>query len=70
MSFKQFLNEMKTNVPAKDIKKEFDSIDDCIIQPNGKSLRVRGKKDGKFHDMYVTYSSKEGAEAAHKEMSK
>lgn len=70
MSFKDFLNEQKTNLPSKDIMKMFDKIDDVIIQPNGKSVRVRGEKDGEFADVYVNYSSKEGAEAVYKELGK
>lgn len=46
----------------KIIVNEFDKIDDVIIQPNGKSVRVRGSKDGKFTDCYVDYAHKEVAQ--------
>jgi len=42
----------------QDIVKKFDEIEDVIIQPDGKSIRVRGTKNNKFADFYETYSNK------------
>lgn len=39
-----------------DIVDLFDVIEDVIIQPDGKSIRVRGKKDGQFADYYQSYN--------------
>ena len=39
-----------------DIVDLFDVIEDVIIQPDGKSIRVRGKKDGQFTDYYQSYN--------------
>lgn len=65
MSFKQYLNERNDNIKNwKDIVIKFDVIEDVIIQPNGKSIRVRGTKDGKFADVYTDYNNKEVAKAA------
>lgn len=56
MSFKEFLNETTGKTNWKDIVNKFDEIEDAILQPNGKSIRVRGTKDGKFADAYEDYS--------------
>lgn len=64
--FKEFINERNDNIKNwKDIVNKFDTIDDVTIQPNGKSLRVRGKKDGKFADVYTDYNNKEAAKGVH-----
>ena len=34
----------------------FDVIDDVIVQRDGKTVRVRGKKDCEFADYYQSYS--------------
>lgn len=34
----------------------FDVIDDVIVQPDGKTIRVRGKKNGEFADYYQSYN--------------
>ena len=62
--FREFLNEttLEPKKNWKDIVQSFDKIEDIIIQPNGKSLRVRGKVKGKFADMYVDYNNKEVAQ--------
>ena len=44
-----------------DIVNEFDLVEDVIVQPDGLSIRVRGKKDGDFHDFYKTYQNKKTA---------
>ena len=57
MSFRDYLNERNDNIKNwKDIVNKFDEIEDAIIQPNRKSIRVRGTKDGKFADVYTDYS--------------
>ena len=39
-----------------DIVDLFDVIEDVIIQPDGKSIRVRGKANGEFMDFYQSYN--------------
>lgn len=53
----------------KEIIDRFDIIEDVITQPNNISLRIRGKKDGKFADVYVDYKSKEAAAEVFKKVS-
>jgi hypothetical protein len=66
-SFIKYINEAKIterndNIKNwKDIVNKFDIIEDAILQPNGKSIRVRGKKDGKFADVYTDYKNSEVA---------
>jgi len=66
-SFIKYINEAKIterndNIKNwKDIVNKFDVIEDAILQPNGKSIRVRGKKDGKFADVYTDYKNSEVA---------
>lgn len=44
-----------------DIVNDFDLIEDVIVQPDKMSIRVRGKKNDKFHDFYKTYQNKKVA---------
>ena len=66
--FREYLKEttLEPKKNWKDIVQSFDDIDDIIIQPNGKSIRVRGTVKGKYADMYVDYNNKEAAEGVFK----
>lgn len=55
MKFKKFLEAVSN---WKDIVNKFDSIESCIIEPDGLTIRTIGKKKGKFMDSYNTYSDK------------
>lgn len=52
----------------KDIVNSFDKIEDVIIQPNGKSIRVRGTKRGKFADVYADYTYPQVAQEVFKKV--
>lgn len=69
--FKEFLSEGKIEkgLSWKEIVEKFDVIEDAIIQPDGKSIRVRGTKNNKFADAYVEYKNSKVAEEVHKRVS-
>ncbi len=53
----------------KDIISKFDEIKDCIIEPDGLTVRTRGTKSGKFSDDYSTYKNEMVATEIHKKVS-
>ena len=53
----------------KDIISKFDEIEDCIIEPDGLTIRTRGTKSGKFADDYSHYKNKKVATEIHKKVS-
>lgn len=52
----------------KDIVTSFDEVTEIIIQPNGKSLRIRGTKDNNGADMYVDFNNKEVAKEVYEKV--
>ena len=52
----------------KEIIELFDTIDNIIIQPNLKEIRVQGTKNSKFKDNYSSYINKEVAKAVYEKI--
>jgi hypothetical protein len=56
MDFREYVTEgyIEKGLTYDEIVSRFDTIEDVIIEPDGKTIRTRGKKDGKFADVYTT----------------
>lgn len=71
MNFKEYLKEAKLDgVPWQEVVKGFDKIESAIIEPDGRTVRVKGEKNGKFEDSYVLYRNDKLAKNALKEIQK
>jgi len=61
-SFREMVSEnIQKGLNYNDIVKSFDKIEDAVIEPDGKTIRVRGTKNSKFQDIYSQYKNKEVA---------
>jgi hypothetical protein len=69
-TFKEFYGgiNVQADLPWKEIVEYFDDIDSSIVQQNGTQVRVIGKKDGRYADMYIDYKNKETAKEVQKKV--
>jgi len=70
--FKEFLSEeyirLEPKKNWKEIVESFTKITEVIIQPNKKSLRLRGFVDKNQADMYIDYKNAETAKEVYEKV--